>query len=429
MKNRRNTNLKEKGITLVALVVTIIVLLILAGITINLVLSNDGIIQRTRDASETYAQAEQNDAKQMSQFAEDIDELTGKTALSEEKIAAINDRIKDPSKELQEVQYGAKEITDDETSQAGKGRSVTVEGAYSGTGTDQVFYQSDVGAIGSNKLKWYVLSADEKGVNLVSEPTKKAVRFQDSSGYDNCLYYLNELSTKLFANEEYGVTAERIHALNLTDIKTAAEQANAGYKVTDNGSERDWSWDLDVVKASSSDVYNNGNVGKKIVTPSYKYYPALYTADSNKEVVANNPLYDETPGSKITTDGGIKRTLDDSSNPASKLTVNYTYLYTTNNATTLTRLGKFGESNIGKNLFNASGTNYWLASRCVDANSSNACFRLRLVYSGYLSRDGMCNSNGSVYSPGYAFRVVVSVPGSRVNIADDGTVTLKAKNS
>ena len=35
---------KEKGITLVALVVTIVVLLILAGVSISLVLSNNGVI-------------------------------------------------------------------------------------------------------------------------------------------------------------------------------------------------------------------------------------------------------------------------------------------------------------------------------------------------------------------------------------------------
>lgn len=41
---RRESTFESKGITLVALVVTIVVLLILAGITINLVLRDDGII-------------------------------------------------------------------------------------------------------------------------------------------------------------------------------------------------------------------------------------------------------------------------------------------------------------------------------------------------------------------------------------------------
>lgn len=41
---------KEKGITLVALVVTIVVLLILAGISLNLVLGQNGIITRAQQA-------------------------------------------------------------------------------------------------------------------------------------------------------------------------------------------------------------------------------------------------------------------------------------------------------------------------------------------------------------------------------------------
>ena len=40
----------NKGITLVALVVTIIVLIILAGISINLLLGDNGIITKAQDA-------------------------------------------------------------------------------------------------------------------------------------------------------------------------------------------------------------------------------------------------------------------------------------------------------------------------------------------------------------------------------------------
>ena len=43
---------KQKGVTLVALVVTIIVLIILAGISINLVLGDNGIITIAKKAKE-----------------------------------------------------------------------------------------------------------------------------------------------------------------------------------------------------------------------------------------------------------------------------------------------------------------------------------------------------------------------------------------
>lgn len=45
---------KEKGITLIALVVTIIILLILAGVTISLAITNGGLFDKTRSAANQY---------------------------------------------------------------------------------------------------------------------------------------------------------------------------------------------------------------------------------------------------------------------------------------------------------------------------------------------------------------------------------------
>ena len=50
MKKIRNK--KERGITLIALVVTIIVLIVLAGISINLVFGNLGIVTKEKEAKE-----------------------------------------------------------------------------------------------------------------------------------------------------------------------------------------------------------------------------------------------------------------------------------------------------------------------------------------------------------------------------------------
>ena len=43
---------KEKGITLIALIVTIIVLIILAGVSINLILGKNGLIEKAKFAKE-----------------------------------------------------------------------------------------------------------------------------------------------------------------------------------------------------------------------------------------------------------------------------------------------------------------------------------------------------------------------------------------
>ena len=58
---------RQKGITLIALVVTIVVLLILAGITISLVFSENGIIAKAREAAEKTNQAVINEQEQMNE--------------------------------------------------------------------------------------------------------------------------------------------------------------------------------------------------------------------------------------------------------------------------------------------------------------------------------------------------------------------------
>ena len=52
----------ERGITLVALVVTIVVLLILAGVTITYALSNNGIFTKAQDTAKVSEQATIRDA-------------------------------------------------------------------------------------------------------------------------------------------------------------------------------------------------------------------------------------------------------------------------------------------------------------------------------------------------------------------------------
>ena len=52
---------KSNGITLVALVVTIVVLLILAGVSINLVLGENGLITQAKEAKRKTEEATKED--------------------------------------------------------------------------------------------------------------------------------------------------------------------------------------------------------------------------------------------------------------------------------------------------------------------------------------------------------------------------------
>ena len=68
---------KNSGITLIALVITIIVLIILAGVSINLVLGNNGIITRARDARNNYQKAAAEEETTLKDLDKLIDETTG----------------------------------------------------------------------------------------------------------------------------------------------------------------------------------------------------------------------------------------------------------------------------------------------------------------------------------------------------------------
>ncbi|MGN1269284.1 MAG: type II secretion system protein [Clostridia bacterium] len=65
----------SKGITLIALVVTIVVLLILAGITITAAIGNNGLITRAKTAAEKTNQAVQNDISEMEEYDQELKDL------------------------------------------------------------------------------------------------------------------------------------------------------------------------------------------------------------------------------------------------------------------------------------------------------------------------------------------------------------------
>ena len=66
---------KEKGITLIALVVTIIVLIILAGVSINLVLGENGIVEKAKFAKEQTEQAKTNEETGVNEAVKYIEDM------------------------------------------------------------------------------------------------------------------------------------------------------------------------------------------------------------------------------------------------------------------------------------------------------------------------------------------------------------------
>lgn len=84
---KEKTLKKERGITLIALVVTIVVLLILAGISLNLVLGNNGIIAKAKEARDETRSASVEEIKKLWKEEKNIDNyVEEKTAQSLEEL-------------------------------------------------------------------------------------------------------------------------------------------------------------------------------------------------------------------------------------------------------------------------------------------------------------------------------------------------------
>lgn len=78
-KSARRNYSNQAGITLIALVVTIVVLLILAGVTINAVFSDRGIIKKAQDAQNKANESIQKDMEQINALENWLNENTGES--------------------------------------------------------------------------------------------------------------------------------------------------------------------------------------------------------------------------------------------------------------------------------------------------------------------------------------------------------------
>ena len=77
---------KEKGVTLIALVITIIVLIILAGVAINTLVGENGIITQARRAKEETQQGKRDEQGGLLSLEQQIDEAIGQTYILEKGV-------------------------------------------------------------------------------------------------------------------------------------------------------------------------------------------------------------------------------------------------------------------------------------------------------------------------------------------------------
>ena len=94
LEYKKKQKIKENGITLIALVVTIILLLLLAGVTISQIAGSNGLFQRTRQTVEKYknsAEEEQIQIGMLEQYVSDFSVVGGSEGEEEKALVSIKE--------------------------------------------------------------------------------------------------------------------------------------------------------------------------------------------------------------------------------------------------------------------------------------------------------------------------------------------------
>ena len=382
--------LKErKGITLIALVITIIVLLILAGVTIATLTGENGILTQAQKAKTTTA----------NKSAEEKVKLAVMAARSQTQDASLNlDKLKT---EVTTNYGGQVEGTEFPVTVAIDGKSFTVDGDGDVSKYDKragikvgdyVDYKPDTESgktydlekftqSGYNyaqtvtkeeDLNWRVLRKNDDGsMDLIGDETNGKVCLGGSRGYNNGVYILNDICKELYSNKAHNITARSV---NLEDMEK---------------------WLTPSGKEARAEGFKEVKYGE---TKQYKgecsYAPVIYgkTEDENANYYSE-PITENTiiPASGKATDSDILNAKQTCYNISINLT-------------------NYGD---GEKVLNSSNV-YWVAARFVGCASNGACFGLRTASSDIYGHD-MFYSYGKNTGGFNCLRPVVSL-GSDVQI-------------
>ena len=241
----------EIGITLIALVVTIIVLLVLAGITISMV-SNDGMLGKAKNAAAVSEKASAEE--EMSMYlasievskAEDGNKRLADYIQDDVGNGEVEDFLNNGDGYAQVAYRGHNYMVnlDDGTftyigKTDGKGVNRHIKQVLSNDNQDVPgIAMVEAGEIETEDLGWKVLSTNEDGtVNLIANTnTGFEVSISGINGYTNGVKALNEICSKLYGNLEINgkkvLSARSVNAEDFYNITyTVSRKYESGKKI------------------------------------------------------------------------------------------------------------------------------------------------------------------------------------------------------
>ena len=151
MKNQLKNN---KGVTLIALVVTIVILIILAAVSMTMVLGNNGIFTQAQKGANSMASAEANTQEGFNSMSAEIDKIISGSGSSENP-----DEPQPPKETIEESKNTGKEFTAPKTEVTdSKGNKVVIPGGFkvpedSGDTVQQGIVIEDVSASDDDNVK------------------------------------------------------------------------------------------------------------------------------------------------------------------------------------------------------------------------------------------------------------------------------------
>ena len=212
---------KDKGITLIALVITIIILLILAGISIS-VLTNQGLFKNAKIAQNATEKAEKEQGQRLNEYEDEINKYLN-NANEDEKIGLITDNI---NKELSK--------TDNTKLKDEKGNRIVVPAGFKiingATTVDKGIVIEDVTetATKGSQFVWIPVGTITKSDGTTATITLGRYDFDSTTGKESAYSgtYVEEDSNDSSTLKKYGNTI----AKNITNFKNSVA-TNGGYYI------------------------------------------------------------------------------------------------------------------------------------------------------------------------------------------------------
>ena len=415
MKKEENRKKKDftKGITLIALVITIIVLLILAGVTIATLTGENGILSK---ATEAGNKTEEKNAEEEVKIAvmgsigtngELENEVLKENLNKIENISGVPEEITDNNYPMIVTVEGKYSYTINKNGSIVQGEVVTREGMEIGDYVNYTYDQKTTGysilstysGYTSNQtlnqksgMQWRILNIHENGtVDLIGDvsASDQGIYLRGAQGYNNGVYLLNDICKELYSNSTLGITARSI---NMEDIESQMNETG--------------------IAARDAYIYDGMLYGdvKTYTNLTYAEYPKLYIHENGGGI---DTAEVNTNGIGRSDNGYTSPTTETSSKANSSLITTQTHYYFANTPANYFKDYNESSSTVRDMLFN-TGTNYHVASRCVIC-ASGPFFCVRLVDSSNLNASSMFSPLSYSYTNSSHVRPIVSL-GANIKI-------------